>query len=132
MNDIVKIYRSVRFGMMGLRHAYRGDRSFRMEVRYGLPIYFLLGWLLYPMQAWEFLLFVFTYLLIILVELVNTAFEHMLERVHPEEHEIIGKSKDISAAAVLVAFIFAVIVIVTLFYLHYLTYSPFSLTSNYV
>lgn len=106
-----KIVRSMRFALKGLSHAYRGDKSFRMEINYGLPIYLGVAWLLAPFQPWEILLYTFSYLLILIVELINTAFEKMLERVHPDEHELIGRSKDISSAAVFVALIFAVVVV---------------------
>ncbi len=111
-----KIIRSVHYAAKGLRHAYGGDKSFRMEVNYGLPIYLGVAWLLAPLEPWELLLYTFSYLLILMVELINTAFEKMLERVHPDEHELIGRSKDIAAAAVLLAFLFAIVVIFALAY----------------
>ena len=132
MNDIKKIIRSVRFALKGLRHAYHGDKSFRMEVVYGLPIYLFLGWLLAPFAPWEFVLFIFSYILILVIELVNTAFEKMLERVHPDEHELIGRSKDISAAAVLLACIFAIIVIFILGYIRVVHIIPLTMGSSFV
>ena len=71
-------------------------------------------------------------MLILIVELINTAFEKMLERVHPDEHDIIGKSKDISAAAVLLAFIFAIIVIFIFAYTRFAHVVPLALGSMYV
>ena len=109
--DIVKIFRSTHIALGGLCHAYRADKSFRTEINYGLPAYILLGWYLSPLQSWELLLYVFSYFFILTIELVNTAFEKMLDRLHPEEHELARRSKDIAAAAVLVTFIFAAIVV---------------------
>ncbi len=114
--DLKKVFRSVRFALAGLRHAYRGDKSFRMEIRYGLPIYLIVGYFLAPFASWELMIYVFSYVLILLVELINTAFEKMLDRLHPEEHELIGKSKDIAAAAVLLAYVFALFIVGVLFY----------------
>ncbi len=113
--DITKIIRSVRFGAKGLRHAFRTDKSFHMEVMYGLPTYLVVGMFLWPFTSWELLFFVLSYALILIVELVNTAFETMLERVHPEDHELIGMSKDMGAGAVLLAFVFAIVVVAILF-----------------
>ena len=132
MNDIKKIFRSVKFGAKGLQHAYHGDKSFRMETYYGLPIYLVIAFILAPFQPWELVLYTFSYVLILMVELINTAFEKMLERVHPDEHEIIGKSKDISAAAVLLAFIFALIVIFILAYTRFSHIVQFMTGSSYV
>ena len=114
ITDIKKIFRSTRIAMNGLVHAYRSDKSFRLEVNYGLPVYALIAWFLAPFQPWEFLVYTFSYLLILIVELVNTAFEKMLDRIHPEQHELIGKSKDIASAAVFMAFVFAGTVVLVL------------------
>lgn len=132
MKDITRIIRSVRIGLIGLKHAYRIDKSFRMEIHYGLPIYVGLGWVLAPFTSTELSLFVFSYLLILMIELVNTAFEKMLDKVHPEEHELIGKSKDIASAAVLVAFLFALFVVVLLFYTHIIAHTAYSLGGGFV
>ena len=112
--DVRKILRSFAYAFKGLRHAYVSDRSFRLEVNYGLPAYLLLGWWLAPFTSLEFLFFTFSYLLILLVELINTAFEKMLDKLHPEQHDVIGRSKDIASAAVMVAFVFAALVIIVL------------------
>lgn len=116
MRDIQKIIRSFLYAFKGLRHAYVKDKSFRMEIHYGFPLFLLGAWLLAPLAPWELLFYTFSYLLILLVELVNTAFETMLDKLHPEQHDIIGRSKDIASAAVLVAFAILVIVFVVLAY----------------
>ena len=112
----MKIVRSFRFGMKGLRHAYRSDKSFRMEINYGLPIYLVVGYLLLPLETGELLFFILSYMLILSVELLNTSIEFMLERLHPEQHELIGKCKDVASGAVLISFLFAMIVVAVLVY----------------
>lgn len=102
------------YAITGLRHAYKKDLSFRLELHVVLPAYLILGWFLAPFQAWELIVYIFSYLLILIVELVNTAFETMLDKLHPEKHDTIGKSKDISSSAVLLAFVFAAVVCTTL------------------
>lgn len=109
-----KILRSLRFALKGFRHAYVSDKSFRMEIVYGPLVYLVLGWFLFPFQSWEIVLYIFSYLFILVVELINTAFEKMLDRVHPEQHESIGRSKDMAATAVLLTFLFAIIVVLVL------------------
>lgn len=123
-----KIGRSIVFALKGLRHAYRDDKSFRMEVNYGLPVYLGLAWLLAPFESWELLLYTFSYILILLVELLNTAFETMLNHLHPGEHHVVGKSKDIASAAVFVSFIFAFIVVLVLWYSRCQAGSAFSVS----
>lgn len=110
-----KIFKSVRYASRGVVHAYRIDESIRLEVNWGVPAYIAVGYVLWPMTPVEMILFVSSYIFILIVELINTSMEHMLSRVHPEEHEIIGRSKDIASASVLMAFVVAVIVVVMLF-----------------
>lgn len=111
MKDVKKILRSFLYAVRGLRHAYKSDKSFRMEIQYGLPIYLVVVLYAYPLLTWEIILLTLSYMLILIVELVNTAFEKMLDKIHPEQHEMIGQSKDIAAAAVFIAFLFALIVV---------------------
>ena len=107
---IKKIFNSVRNAIAGLVHAYKFDKSFRMEI-WGSAMFVVVAALLWPLSGIEFILLTLSYLLILITELINTAVEQMLERLHPERHEIIGKSKDIASAAVLTAFVFAVVVV---------------------
>jgi diacylglycerol kinase len=114
MKTIQKIVRSITFALRGLYFAYRHDKSFALEIVLGLPVYLLIGWYLFPFAPWEIVVYVLSYLLILLVELMNTAFEKMLDRVHPDVHPLTQASKDVASASVLIAFIFAAIVIVVL------------------
>jgi diacylglycerol kinase len=105
--EVKKILGGFRFASQGIIHAFRADHSFRLEIILGAPVFILLAWIMRPMTAVETILLWGSYLLILSFELINTAIERLLERLHPEEHELIGASKDIAAAAVLMALIFA-------------------------
>ncbi|MCK5027345.1 MAG: diacylglycerol kinase, partial [Candidatus Pacebacteria bacterium] len=52
-----------------------------------------------------------SYMLILIVELVNTSMERMLDRLHPQSDELIGLSKDIASAAVFLSIVFSFIVV---------------------
>lgn len=112
-----KIVKSIAHALDGFIVAYKRDKSFRMEVHGGVP-FVLMGFLLWPLRPYEFLLLALSFFLILIAELINTAFEHILERLHPERHELIGKGKDIASAAVLMTFVFAFIVVVTIALTH--------------
>jgi diacylglycerol kinase (ATP) len=114
MMQIKKIALSFYFAGKGLLAALRTDHSFRLEVVLGAPIFTVSAWFLRPMTSVEVILLWGSYLLILIVELLNTAIERLLERLHPEKHELIAIAKDIAAGAVLIAFIFAALVVGTL------------------
>ena len=50
----------------------------------------------------EFVFLTLSFATVIAAELFNTAFEVLIDHLHPEEHPLIGRAKDVSAAAVLV------------------------------
>lgn len=106
---IRKLLAGLRNSLAGLAHAYRRDASFRMEV-WSAPVFLAFGYLASPLSPSEFLFLALAFALIIITELINTAFERALERLHPERHELIGATKDIASAAVLVAVCFALLV----------------------
>ncbi len=51
-----------------------------------------------------------TLVLVLLMELVNSAIEAVVDRIGPEHHELSGRAKDIGSAAVLLALLLLVTV----------------------
>lgn len=89
---------ALRVAAQGLASAWRHEIAFRMEVvafALLLPFAFLLG-----NTAVERALLVGSLLLVLIVELVNSALEATLDRVSLEHHPLIGRAKDIASAAV--------------------------------
>ncbi len=101
--------KSVGYALKGYRWAFKWDTNFRLEALGGL-LFLAFGYVLWPLKPYELLFLCLSYTLIITAELINTAFERALEKLHPGHDELIGVSKDIAAAAVLSAGIFAAIV----------------------
>jgi diacylglycerol kinase len=95
--------------LRGLKYAFKHDFAIRFEIVLGfvgLPVsYFLFG----PFSAAELLLLIFCWFFIIVTEIQNSAIEIALDKIHPERHEAIGRSKDLTAAAVVWAGIFGLI-----------------------
>lgn len=112
MNNFINNQRRrFRNAFSGLFTAAKIDINFKLQLLGGI-FFLLFGFFMWPLSDLELLSLILAYVLIIITELQNTAFEAALDRVHPEQHDLIGKSKDIAAASVLVAGIFALIVMV--------------------
>lgn len=96
---------STRYSLMGLRAAFRHEEAFRQEVAICV--------LMLPMAAWigegpvEWILLAGSCLLVLVVELVNSAIECVVDRIGPERHELSGRAKDIGSAAVMLALFIA-------------------------
>ena len=84
----------------GLRAAWLHESSFRLEV-YLFVVLAPLGWWLGQTPV-ERVLLIGSMLLVLSVELLNSAVEAVIERYGPEFHELAGRAKDMGSAAVFV------------------------------
>ncbi len=89
------------FAVAGLRHALRGERSFRTQLLILLVVIGVLAYLQPPALWWALVSLCGAGVLA--AELFNTAIEHLADHVRPDLHPQIRMVKDCAAAAVLCA-----------------------------
>lgn len=95
-----RIFKAAVWSWQGLRAAWLHESSFRLEV------YLLV--VLAPVALWlgqtpvERVLMIGSMLLVLAMELANSAIEAVIERYGPEFHELAGRAKDMGSAAVFV------------------------------
>ncbi|MBN6149940.1 diacylglycerol kinase [Xanthomonas sp. AmX2] len=91
---------AARWSWQGLRAAWLHESSFRLEVCLFVVLAPLALWLgADPVQR---ILMIGSLLLVLAVELLNSAIEAVIERYGPEHHELAGRAKDMGSAAVFV------------------------------
>lgn len=95
-----RILKATRWSMQGLRAAWLHESSFRLEV-YLFVALAPVGWWLGQTPV-ERVLLIGSMLLVLSVELLNSAVEAVIERYGPEFHELAGRAKDMGSAAVFV------------------------------
>ena len=88
------------FALQGLRVAFRNEVSFRTQLWAAFGVIAFTVWLNPPI-LWLALVIVMV-ALVLAAELFNTALEHLLDGLHPQQAEFVRIAKDCSAAAVLV------------------------------
>jgi diacylglycerol kinase (ATP) len=109
---LTRIFNAFGYSMKGMRAALRYESAFRQEAA--------LFVLLLPVALWlgqsgiHYILLIGSLLLVLIVELLNSAIEAVVDRIGDEHHELAGRAKDMGSAAVFislanVAFIWAVI-----------------------
>lgn len=87
----------------GFKGAFRSEAAFRQEVA--------LAVVLLPLGVWlgktpiEKALLVSSVLLVLIVELLNSAVEAVVDRVGQEHHELSGRAKDLGSAAVFLSLV---------------------------
>jgi len=96
-----RIAGALRYSLDGLRGAWRHEHAFRQEVAVIVPA--SVAALLLPVPALEKLLLIATMVLILVVELVNSAIEAVVDRVSLEWHPLSKSAKDFGSAAVLLS-----------------------------
>jgi len=102
------LWRALRYSLSGLAAAFRNEQAFRQEL-YAAAV-------LIPLAFWvgntgvERALLVATVLLVMIVEVLNSAIEAVVDRMGSERHELSGRAKDLGSAAVFLALVLAVCV----------------------
>lgn len=96
-----RLFNALGYSYAGLKEAYRNEDAFRQEV--------LLALILLPLAFWlepELLgrtLMIASVLLVIIVELLNSAIEATVDRISLDDHNLAKRAKDIGSAAVLIS-----------------------------
>ncbi len=95
-----RIFKAAIWSLQGLRAAWLHESSFRLEV-YLFVILAPLGWWL-GQSGIERALLIGSMLLVLSIELLNSAVEAVIGRYGDEHHEMAGRAKDMGSAAVFV------------------------------
>jgi diacylglycerol kinase (ATP) len=103
-----RIYHATLNSIRGLRAALRTDAAVREELLL-LMAAFPVGWVLAPSFGW-FVAMIAVVLVVLAVELLNTAVEKLADHVTPHHHPQIGTIKDMGSTAVFFALVLAALV----------------------
>jgi len=109
--------RRLKFAVNGIKSAWETESSFRTHTFMSVGVLIFLGWLR-PAPIWWAVIFLIIGGVLSL-ELLNTALEQVVDRLHPEQHPMIAKAKDCAAGAVLVLSIAAVAIFIALLAAHF-------------
>jgi diacylglycerol kinase (ATP) len=103
-----RIWNATLYSLAGLRAAWQGESAFRQET--------LLSVVLVPTAFWlgttvvERSLLIGSCLLVMIVELLNSAIEAVVDRIGSERHDLSGRAKDLGSAAVFLSLALVLIV----------------------
>jgi diacylglycerol kinase (ATP) len=106
LSGMARLMRAIRVGLTALSWAFRNEEAFRLEVS-GLVV-------LLPLALWlghsgvERALLAGALLQVLIVELLNTGIEVVVDRISPERHALSGLAKDLGSAAVMISLLLAV------------------------
>lgn len=105
---IKRLINATGYSWLGLKAAYRHESAFRQEI-WTAVILIPLG--LYLGQDWtDKAALVCSVLFVLVVELLNSGIEAVVDRFGDEPHKLSGRAKDMGSAAVLIALIITAVV----------------------
>jgi diacylglycerol kinase (ATP) len=93
-----RIVRAAGYSASGLRAAYRNEHAFRQEVWLAVPLVAVASVIDVSITARALL--IGSVILVLVVELLNSAIEAVVDRVSPEFHPLSKRAKDIGSSAV--------------------------------
>lgn len=96
-----RIWNAMFYSLEGLRAAYRHEDAFRQE--FWLAVVLIPLALFLPASGLGKALMIASVLLVLIVELLNSAVEATVDRVSLEHHRLAKRAKDIGSAAVMIS-----------------------------
>lgn len=104
---IKRILKAFAYSKDGFVSSFQSEAALRQDlaifVVFGIVACFL------DLLLWQKALLICSLLFIVIMELVNTAVEVVIDRISPDYHELSKKAKDIGSSLVLLAFVNAII-----------------------
>ncbi|MGS2717869.1 diacylglycerol kinase [Eionea flava] len=100
-NHFVRLYKALGYSLAGLQSTYKYEQAFRLEV--------YLSFILIPLAIMlaetpvELVLMIGSWVMVMIIELFNSAIEATVDRIGAEKHELSGRAKDIGSAAVMMS-----------------------------
>ena len=104
---LIRIWNAFVYSLNGLRLAITQETSFKQEI--GIYIVLLVVLFFLPLSFIFKCLLFFANTIVLIVEIINSAIESIVDMTSPEYHELAGKGKDLGSAAVLISMVLAII-----------------------
>jgi len=111
---IQRILKASIYSLQGLKAAVKHEAAVRQELALLTASVLLLCWL--DVSQIERIVMLGSVVLALIIELINSAIEAVVDRIGVEKHELSGRAKDIGSAAVLVALLLAAFTWITILF----------------
>jgi len=112
---IKRIFKATYCSFLGFKAAFIEEAAFRQELLLSIILLPISFWLASSVLHWALL--VSTLLIILIVELLNSAIKALTDRVSTERHVLSGRAKDMGSAAVTLSLMILMIVWGASFYI---------------
>jgi diacylglycerol kinase len=108
MFSLSRLIRSFRYASRGLFRVFKEEQSFRIQVAAGFLVLILA--LVFHVKVWEAIALLLVIMMVLVLELINSVFERVIDVLKPRMHPYVETVKDIMAAVVLLSSVGAIVV----------------------
>lgn len=112
--QIRKIHKSFKHAYRGLKHSITYERNFQIEIIIAAFVMALI--FIFKVKNWEAIVLILMIMWVLILELINTVLERIVDIIKPRIHPYARLVKDVMAAVVLISSLVAVAVGVIIFY----------------
>jgi len=113
MFSLRNFFRSLRYALAGFRFVWR-ENNFKIQIIIGLVVIILM--FVYHLSRLEKVALLITIVAVLVLESLNTIFEHLSDILKPRLHDYVKIIKDIMAATVLITSLGAVVIGLIIFW----------------
>lgn len=112
-----RLINATKYSFKGFKSAIKYETAFRQELLALIVAYIVV--MLIDFTIYERILLLGSIGVVMIVELINSAIECVVDRIGSERHELSGRAKDYGSAAVFLSLLLTVILWVYLFSCHF-------------
>ena len=111
---VKRVFQSFYDAINGIKYVFRHEQNFQIQLLLTIFVVFLVWF--FPLSKGEIIVIILLIFLVLILELMNSAFEKLADVLKPRLSQQIAMIKDIMAAMVLVASIGALIIGMIIFW----------------
>jgi len=103
-----RVFKAMFYSYQGIIAAFKNEAAFRQELAIAFVLIPLAFW--FDVTKLERVVLILTVVIVLIVELLNSGIESVVDRVGYERHELAGRAKDMGSAAVFLSLMLMVFV----------------------
>lgn len=113
MIKIKRLVKSFKYAFTGLGKVFWEEQNFRIDLIIALIILFLAQY--FQIKVWEFIILILIIAVVLILEIINTIFERLLDLLQPRIHQYVKDIKDMTAAVVFIGALASIFIGILIF-----------------
>jgi len=113
MIRIGRLLKSFKYALTGLSKAFWEEQNFRIDIFIALFVLFISVY--FQIKVWQFIILIIMITLVLILEIINSIFERLIDLLKPRLHQYVKDIKDMTAAAVFIGALASLLIGILIF-----------------